>query len=89
MINVHTINVLQKKPLKQLFDLSLLKPAKIGSLTSKNDMVLSGQDLASWGPLGLSHFRAPTHSINDLNPESQLKKITEVFSGPKKKKKLW
>ncbi len=41
MINVHTINVLQKKTLKQLFDLSLLKPAKIGSLTSKNDMVLS------------------------------------------------
>ncbi len=46
----------------------------------------SGQDLASWGPLGLSNFRAPTHSINDLNPESQLKKITEVISGQKCKK---
>ncbi len=30
-----------KKTLKQLFDLSLLKPAKSGLLTSKNYMVLS------------------------------------------------
>ncbi len=48
----------------------------------------SGQDLASWGPLGLSHFRAPTHSINDLNPESQLKKYNRYLVDKNVKKAL-